>query len=91
MRTIDANSYIQNKLAAEIARYPAGSVSKREVIFNIEHDDEETYAKLDRALTKLVYDEAIAASQLRIPPKFTSERDRLTDLAQQAISSSCQA
>jgi hypothetical protein len=82
MKTIDAAAYIKDKMSAEIARYPAGSVSKRDVIYNVPASDEGTYAKLDAALTKLVYDQA-AVANLHKPGLFGPERDRLTALAQE--------
>ncbi len=85
MRTIDAQAYIQQKMAAEIARYPAGSVSKRDVIYQLDTADEATYGKLDAALTKLVYDEAAKAAASRIPAKYSSEVIRLTALAQASL------
>jgi hypothetical protein len=85
MRTIDAESYIKSKLAAEISRYPAGSVSKRDVIFTAPQADEETYLQIDSCLTKLVFAQAAEAAKLRIPNGFTAERDRLTQLAVDAL------
>lgn len=87
MRTIDAEKYVKDKMAADIARYPAGSVSKRDVIMHVGKADEETYSRLNRVLTDLVYDEAAKAAALRIPAKYTDEVVRLTNLAQAAVQS----
>lgn len=87
MRTIDAASYIAQKMAAQIATYPAGSVSKRDVIMQLDVADEDTYSRLNGVLTKLVYDEAAVAAARRIPAKYSDEVVRLTALAQAAVQS----
>lgn len=87
MRTINAASYIHSKLAAQIATYPAGSVSKREIIAHVTYADETVFAKLNELLTRLVYSEA-AKAKLWVPVKFSDEAIRLTGLAQSMISSS---
>jgi hypothetical protein len=87
MKTIDAEAFIKSKLAAEISKYPAGSVSKRDVIMNILDTSEEAYGRLDMCLTKLVYDEALEAMKRRIPLQFSIEQERLTRAALAVIRS----
>lgn len=62
MRTIDAASYLQAKLADLLKKYPADSVSKREVVYTLPFDQsaeiELAAAELDQKLTATIYRQA---------------------------------
>lgn len=63
MKTFDGAQLVMQHVAKELAKYPANSVSKREIVATVPLDgpDEAKFSNLNAALTKLAYDEAAAA------------------------------
>jgi hypothetical protein len=64
MNTIDAASYIQAKLADIMKKYPANSISRREVVSTLPYDGEdiEAYAaRVDRTVTATIFKAAAEA------------------------------
>lgn len=63
MKTFDGAELVMRNYTKEIAKYPANSLSKREIITTISTDgaDETKFDAINSKLTKLVYDEAKAA------------------------------
>jgi len=88
MKTLDPD-IIHRRIMAEIAKYPANSVSKREIVLSlpIEADPEAQISRLDAKLTKAIYDDAVAAYKRNSGPLKTvssQELERLTDVVRRA-------
>jgi len=76
MNTIDAAAYIQNKLTNMLKKFPAGSVSRREVVSTIPFDDpqldaERYAAEVDRRVTATIY-KAAADMWDQMPEKISN-------------------
>ena len=92
MRTLDP-SIITRRIEATIAKFPPNSVSKREVVATVPlgKDPEAQFARLDAKLTKVVFDDAVAAYKRNDGKPFTvvpsQELERLTVVVRRALES----
>lgn len=70
MNTIDAAAYLQTKIADIMKKYPANSISRREVVSTLpyEGEDIEAYAaRVDRTVTTAIFKSA-AEAWGKMPP-----------------------
>lgn len=88
--TFDAVGAVHKRIAGELAKYPANSVSKREIIATVPlgSDPEAQFARLDAKLTKVIYDDAVAAYKRNEGKPYkvvpSQELERLSAVVQKA-------
>jgi len=89
IKTLDPD-IINKRIAAEIAKYPPNSVSKREIVATVplEKEPEKQFGRLDARLTTAIYNDAVAAYKrnaglpLKVVPMH--ELERLTSVVRRA-------
>lgn len=62
MKTIDAGALIAKKLANDLARYPKGALTIREMLIALPGGEAE-FARVDAALTKVIWEAAAQGEQ----------------------------
>lgn len=93
VKTLDP-SIISKRIAAEIAKYPPNSVSKREIVVTLPlgKEPEAQFKRLDARLTTAIYKDAAAAYERNngLPMKVvpTHELERLTSVVRRAAETS---